>query len=162
MLTLKNCAPSVRPVFIEAYKNSQSMTADGKIGKSKVDYCGGDNELQSGARTRMVIFYFANYAHDILVRLKLSDQETTGKNLLRNMLITGQESIRKAFSPSFSDITKEETKKDMAQTRLNEIRNILEAKKQEKRNESRMLLIDSVEQITSMQNILEIATPKDP
>jgi hypothetical protein len=163
MLTLRNCvAPSVRPVFIEAYKKSQSMTADGKIGKSSADYCGGDNELQSSTRTRMVVLYFSKYAHDILVRRKLSDQETTGKNLLRNMLITGQESIRKAFSPSFSDIAKEETKKDMTDTQLEEIRKILGGKRQKKRDESRMLLIDCMEQITSMQNILEIAKPKDP
>ncbi len=139
--------------FRGAYKKSQSRTADGGRNESSVDYCAGDGELHSKARNRMVTIYILLFVLDVLMRKKLG-QETTRKSLLHKLLITGQDQIRLAFNQSVFNM-----KQDLGENQLAKIRNLLEQKKRRKAIESRMLLIDSEEQITSMQNILAIAKP---
>ena len=151
MLTLTAVTKAVREEVQGAYRNSQSRTADGgRNEESGVDYCGGNSELHSRARNRMVTIYCLEFVHDVLVRKKLS-QETTRKSLFRKLLLTGQETIRLAFNHSVFNM-----KQDLQDKQLTKIRSLLE---KERAVGSRMLLIDSEEQITSMQNILAIAKP---
>ena len=147
VMTFAAGSKTVHMKIQKAYNHSQSRTADGKIRKSNVDYFG-----QSKPRNRMVTLYFVHYAHDLLVRRKLS-QETTGKSLLRKLLITGPDRIRNAFTTSMFDMST-----DVTTTQLNNIRDLLKADKHSKSNKSKVLLIDSMEQITSMQSIVDIAT----
>ena len=99
----------------------------------------------------MVTLYFVHYVHDLLVRRKLS-QVTTGKSLLCKLLVTGPDRIRNAFSQSMFDMST-----DVTTRQLTNIRDLLKADKHTKSNDSKVLLIDSMEQITSMQSIMEIA-----
>lgn len=153
VLTLTKGTKAVREKVRGAYKKSQSRTADGRIDESSVDYCAGDGELHSKARNRMVTIYFLLFVLDVLMRKKLG-QEMTRKSLLHKLLITGQDQIRLAFNQSVFNM-----KQDLRENQLANIRKLLEQKKRRKAIESRMLLIDSEEQITSMQNILAIAKP---
>lgn len=150
ILTFKAGTETEHLEIQNAYNDSQSYTAAGKIVKSKKDY-----GSQPRERNRMVTLYFVHYVHDLLVRRKLS-QVTTGKSLLSKLLITGPDRIRNAFDQSMFNMSKDVTK-----AQLTKIRDLLKAEKQERSNESKMLLIDSEEQINSLQNILQIAA-NDP
>ena len=146
VMTFAAGSKTVHMKIQKAYNHSQSRTAGGKIRKSTVDYFG-----KSKPRNRMVTLYFIHYVHDLLVRMKLS-QETTGKSLLRKLLITGPDRIRNAFTNTMFDMST-----DVTTTQLTNIRDLLEADKHTKSKDSKILLIDSMEQITSMQSIMEIA-----
>ncbi len=143
----------VRAVILDKFEAAQSITVDGSIDRSKADYCAGEGTIQARARSRMILQYMICFAHDILVR-KL-DGATTGKDILRMVLCTGQETIRKKIVQSIFDMST--TLPSEKKKAIKKLVAVIESES----NETRSLLIDNEEQVKSMQNILKLARTED-
>ncbi len=87
------------------------------------------------------------FAHDVL-EPKLKGA-TTGRCLVRKLLSSGQETIRKTFNYSFFDTSIDETK-----GKLSMINKLITTNDHDG---TRSLLVDSVEQVEAIQTIMEIA-----
>jgi hypothetical protein len=98
----------VRLVILAEYKAAQSMTVEGRIDQSQVDYCAGAENTHTQVRSQMVSHFMICFAHDVL-EPKLKGA-TTGRCLVRKLLSSGQETIRKTFNYSFFDTSIDETK----------------------------------------------------
>lgn len=137
----------VRLVILAEYKAAQSMTVEGRIDQSQVDYCAGAENTHTQVRSRMVLHFMICFAHDVL-EPKLKGA-TTGRCLVRKLLSSGQETIRKTFNYSFFDTSIDETK-----GKLSMINKLITTNDHDG---TRSLLVDSVEQVEAIQTIMEIA-----
>lgn len=149
LVKILNLTPMVvrnlRPGILAGYAASQSKTVGGQEnGQSNTNHCAGTEKKHTQARSAMVATYMSSLAHDVLGR-RLGE-----KDLLRKILCTGQETIRKTFNNDFFDMNEMMTDEKKSEIKKKVASNSHDG--------TRLLLIDDEEQMAAMQNILEIAT----